>query len=236
MFGFLSRSPLWQTLSISDWVSKYVIILGLFVLSVVCIAIIIFKYFSLKFEKRQMSLIINRIKKITTLNDLLLVSKEFRGCYGSIFLSNGLKKLELILKNSSQVDGHKPSSLSTSDIEHLEMLLNQELDSILFEQEKYLPFLGTSSAVSPLVGLFGTIWGLINSFISIGQERSADISTVSPGIAAALLTTLMGLVVAIPAMIAFHYFSNELRKIETQLNDIADSFLFLIKQSFTNRS
>ena len=100
------------------------------------------------------------------------------------------------------------------------------------ENESYLPILGTSAAVSPLVGLFGTVWGLIHSFVNISQEKSADISVVAPGIAEALTTTLAGLMVAIPAMIAFHYFSNELRKQEQQLDHLADKYLSIIKKTF----
>ena len=236
MFGSLFKSPLWQVLSMSDWISKQIIILGLFALSVFCVATIIFKYISLRFQKQQILLIANRVKKADKLDSLSLISKEFGISAGNTLLTNGLEKLKLILKTSKESDTKKTPSLSPIDVEHLEILLNQEIDSILFEQEKYLPVLGTSAAISPLIGLFGTIWGLINSFVSIGQEKSADISTVSPGIAAALFTTLVGLIVAIPATIAFHYFSNELHQLEAQLNNIADSFLFLAKQTFVNQS
>ena len=102
----------------------------------------------------------------------------------------------------------------------------------MIESETYLPILGTSAAASPLVGLFGTVWGLIHAFVNISQEKSADIAVVAPGIAEALTTTLAGLIVAIPAMIAFNYFSNELRKQEQQLSHLTDRYLSILKQTY----
>ena len=114
--------------------------------------------------------------------------------------------------------------------DYLEVLVSQHIGTLMLEEECYLPLLGSSAAVSPLIGLFGTIWGLIHAFLDISKEKSADISTVAPGIAEALITTLAGLVVAIPAMIAFHYFSHELRRIESQLLDIGEMLLILTVQ------
>ncbi len=139
-----------------------------------------------------------------------------------------LKKLKSFL-DEQQGDVKK---LLGKDIEELDLLLSQEVDILTVEQESYLPVLGTSASVAPLIGLFGTIWGLVNAFVSISQEKSADIAVIAPGIAAALLTTLAGLVVAIPAMIMFNYFSNELRKLEGQLFNLQDLFLVMVKKTF----
>ena len=69
--------------------------------------------------------------------------------------------------------------------------MDRILDDMIGNEESYLPVLSTSAAISPLLGLFGTVWGLIHSFISISQRGSADIVTVAPGIAEALITTLI---------------------------------------------
>ena len=163
------------------------------------------------------------MKQAKTLGDLATLSKAFYGCAPGALLIASLQRLKTILGSKA--------SLSLIEYEMLDASVNQEIDTVLMEQENYLPILGTSSAVAPLLGLFGTIWGLIHSFISISREKSADIATVAPGIAAALLTTLAGLIVAIPAMIAFNYFSNELRKKEAILIDVSESFLAIVKQS-----
>jgi len=165
-----------------------------------------------------------RIKKAHSFNDIINIGKEYKNCFGGKFLAHNLGDLKILLEKKQQ--------LNIQDFEHLELLAAQSVEQIIMEGEVYLPVLGTSAAVSPLVGLFGTVWGLIHAFVNISQEKSADIAVVAPGIAEALMTTLAGLIVAIPAMIAFHYFSNQLRKIEQQLDHISDRFLNLLREKF----
>lgn len=224
MFGFLFRTPVFQLIIQSDWMTIFVLS-SLFVLSIFCIWIVICKILNIRKQKRAMYFLLQEIKQIKSFNELLTVSKKFKECAGGRLLVNGLKELK---KLSEQKEG----KLSLQEIEYLQLMLDQILDTVLIEEERYLPVLGTSAAVSPLIGLFGTIWGLVDAFVSISQEKSADISVVAPGIAKALTTTLAGLIVAIPALIFFHYFSNELRKLEQQLISISDRFLNIIKQSF----
>ena len=99
----------------------------------------------------------------------------------------------------------------------------------MHQEELFLPVLSTSAVVSPLLGLFGTVWGLVHAFMGIAQQRSADIAAVAPGIAEALITTLGGLIVAIPALIMFNYVQTRQRMFEFQLVSLADRFSAIIK-------
>jgi len=83
------------------------------------------------------------------------------------------------------------------------------------------------------LGLFGTVWGLVHAFIRISEKQSADITTVAPGIAEALITTLAGLLVAIPALVMYHYLMSEIRTIERQLFILADKFSFIVQKLFS---
>jgi biopolymer transport protein TolQ len=201
------------------------VLLTLFTLSVVCIAIIAFKYSSLKKEKKALNKLFDQMKKAKSFQEIIEITKEYQDYIGNKLLTKNLIELKAILEQKDQ-------KLSPQDFEDFELFVNQTIDQLLLEAEIYLPILGTSAAVSPLMGLFGTIWGLIHSFVNISQEKSADIAVVAPGIAEALITTLSGLVVAIPAMIAFNYFSNELRKMEQQINQISENFLKIVKKTF----
>jgi len=226
MFEFL-QSPIWQLITISDWISKYIILLGLFCMSVMCVALIIYKATMFFHEKKQISRLLQQCGSIKSISELSVLSTTFKGSMGGDFLAQSLSRLKNLIEQKNDIS---KKTLSGKELEHLEILLSQEVSNALNEQETYLPILGTSASVSPLIGLFGTIWGLINAFISIGQEKSADIATVAPGIASALLTTLAGLMVAIPAMIAFHYFSNHMRRFEMQLHDLHDIFMLTVRQ------
>jgi len=225
MFGFFFNSPAWQLIVQSDWMTKFVL-LGLFLLSVVCFAIIAFKIISLNSQKRMTSELFNRMKKVQVFSDIISLGKEYRKSLGGKFLMQNLSELKTLL------DKNKEQKLTEQDFEYLGIIAEQSIDQLVTEGEIYLPILSTAAASSPLIGLFGTVWGLIHAFVNISQEKSADIAVVAPGIAEALTTTLAGILVAIPALIAFHYFSNELRKQEQQLGHLSDKFLNIIKQTF----
>lgn len=91
--------------------------------------------------------------------------------------------------------------------------------------QKRLTLLATAASVCPFLGLFGTVWGIMSSFLNISAKGSTNIVVVAPGIAEALITTIAGLAVAIPAMIAYNYFISRSRKIELDLEDMGTTFL-----------
>jgi biopolymer transport protein TolQ len=170
------------------------------------------------------------MQTVRSFADLVAVGKEchdghaYQGIGGS-FLTTALSELKILLDEKNPV-------LTDRDIAILESELIRSVGDLITRQEEYLPVLSTSAMAAPLVGLFGTIWGLIHAFIDISQEKSADIATVAPGLAEALIVTLGGLAVAIPALISFHYFATKVRSFDHQLNDIGDRFLNIIKQTF----
>lgn len=231
-FGF--NSAIWQLVKQSDWVSKYVVMLSLAILSVVCVAIIIHKYINYRNHKASLANLLAALRNARTVQDLVGISKAFQGSIAGDLVENIITETKSLLEEKTQILDHSnvDATITSTDISTLEMLMNQKIDSLIFEQEEYLPLLGTAAATGPLMGLFGTIWGLIHAFVNISQERSADISTVAPGIAEALIATLAGLVVAIPALVAFNYYSNELRKIEARLAECSEIMLLICKKSF----
>ena len=100
------------------------------------------------------------------------------------------------------LQGHDPAVL-----EGVERALQVAITEQEIELEKGLQFLATVGSVSPYIGLFGTVWGIMNSFIGLSQVQQATLSTVAPGIAEALIATAMGLFAAIPAVIAYNRFA-----------------------------
>ena len=225
MFDFLFKSPAWLLIIQSDWMTR-LILLSLFAVSVICITIIIFKFKTLRKQKIELKNILKELKNIKHFEELIQIGQKYKNTISGNFLEYNLRDLKQILNNRPD------QSIQTKDLEYLELAADQHIDQFIIQSEIYLPILGTSAAASPLVGLFGTVWGLIHSFVNISQEKSADIAVVAPGIAEALTTTLAGLVVAIPAMIAFNYFSNELRKQEQQLSHLTDRYLSIVKQTY----
>ncbi|HET6330324.1 MAG TPA: MotA/TolQ/ExbB proton channel family protein [Holophagaceae bacterium] len=99
--------------------------------------------------------------------------------------------------------------------------------------ERSLGLLATVAAVSPFVGLFGTVWGIIDAFQSIGSVGNASLATVAPGIADALIATALGLVAAIPALMAYNFFQGQMKQWQAELDDYALEFLTLSERNFT---
>jgi len=95
--------------------------------------------------------------------------------------------------------------------------------------EKYLSFLATTGSTTPFIGLFGTVWGIMNSFRGIGATGAASLAVVAPGIAEALIATAAGLAAAIPAVIAYNYYLSVARRMIIEMEDFAEELLDLFK-------
>lgn len=102
--------------------------------------------------------------------------------------------------------------------------LNRELEAL----DERLPFLATVGSTSPYVGLFGTVWGIMNSFSSLGAAKQATLAMVAPGISEALIATAMGLFAAIPAVMAYNRYSTEIGRLAGRYEAFADEFLSLL--------
>jgi len=115
----------------------------------------------------------------------------------------------------------------------MRVALSREIDSL----ETHLSFLATVGSTSPYIGLFGTVWGIMNSFRSLGALQQVSIATVAPGIAEALIATAMGLFAAIPAVIAYNRFSNTSERLMTRYEVFMEEFLSIVnRQAVMSRS
>ena len=91
--------------------------------------------------------------------------------------------------------------------------------------EKYLNFLATTGSTTPFIGLFGTVWGIMNSFRGIGSAGAASLAVVAPGIAESLIATAAGLVAAIPAVIAYNYYLSVAKRMIMEMEDFSEELL-----------
>lgn len=96
--------------------------------------------------------------------------------------------------------------------------------------EKGLQFLATVGSVSPYIGLFGTVWGIMNSFLGLSQVQQATLSTVAPGIAEALIATAIGLFAAIPAVLAYNRFSHDIDRLATRYESFMEEFSNILQR------
>lgn len=127
------------------------------------------------------------------------------------------------------------ADLDVKDKAHIAMdnirrVLRQAVTSELGRLSKSLSFLATCANATPFIGLFGTVWGIMNSFHSIGLQQSAALAAVAPGISEALVATAIGLAVAIPAVLAYNFFLGFMQSIERELVNFAGAFLNRIQR------
>ena len=134
-------------------------------------------------------------------------------------MSNVFRKtMQVVLKSRSR------SNLN----EKLTGLLESNIETEVNFLEKNFSFLATVGSTAPFIGLFGTVWGIMNSFQSIAVSRNTSLAIVAPGIAEALFATALGLLAAIPAVISFNKFNNDSKKYSQRLENFAKRFLSII--------
>jgi len=226
MFSKLFSNSIWQLVVQSDVVSKIVLLI-LFFLSIICWSIFIYKLILFRIKRRQLLKAIRSINMVENFSGLLSVVSDLKGTLPGYFLAKNISFLRSIV--TVDPDTQK------ADMEPLKWDLfmqhvDQSIEDIIYNEQSYLSVLSTSAAASPLIGLFGTVWGLVHAFVRISQKHSADIATVAPGIAEALITTLGGLAVAIPALVMFNYCSSKVREIDKLFVTLSDKLIIKIQK------
>jgi len=122
--------------------------------------------------------------------------------------------------------GMDPMAVIEGTRRAMRVAMSREMDSL----EQYLSFLATVGSTSPYVGLFGTVWGIMNSFHALGNVKQATLNLVAPGIAEALIATAMGLFAAIPAVVAYNKFADRVQRLEGRYEDFAEEFANILQR------
>lgn len=120
------------------------------------------------------------------------------------------------------------TTITILEKESIHMALEREAAQQVETLEEGLPFLATTGSVAPFFGLLGTVWGIMDAFLSIGLRGSGNINVVAPGVAEALITTIAGLGVAIPAVIAYNYFVSQIKEIDDELRHFSSELINVI--------
>jgi len=134
--------------------------------------------------------------------------------------------MALIFKESMQ--GIMKSKSKTNINDRLSNILEAGIEKQTSKIEKGFTFLATVGSTAPFIGLFGTVWGIMNSFQSIAISRNTSLAIVAPGIAEALFATALGLLAAIPAVVAYNKFNNDLRLYNQKLESFSKRFISII--------
>ncbi|OPY82679.1 MAG: Biopolymer transport protein ExbB [Smithella sp. PtaU1.Bin162] len=206
---------------------KFVLLL-LLVFSVVSWAIIFLKYKYYRNVKKENESFNADYLKSSKLSDVSSAAKKytysttaevFRVGYGE------LTKINKVFKEPSSNE-----EVGFSSLDNVERSLNKACNSEMTKLERALSFLATTGSASPFIGLFGTVWGIMDTFKGIGARGSATLAVVAPGISEALIATAAGLAAAIPAVIFYNYFLNRAKIMVQEMDNFSAEFLNIVER------
>lgn len=214
----------WGMYLAADWVVKSVMI-GLLLASLLTWSIWIFKTLQLHVARQRARSILQILVNAESFDDAQRYCTEQRGA-GVDLLRATAHELQLSAQGAASDDGIK---------ERVAVRLDRVQVSTGSSMNRGTGVLATIGSVSPFVGLFGTVWGIMNSFIGIAQTQTTNLAVVAPGIAEALLATAFGLVAAIPAVVIYNHFSRSVGVYRAVLGDIATALLILVSRDLDRK-
>lgn len=222
MSSFMGNS-LWHLITQSDAICKGILLL-LLILSIISWALFFYKLIILNTKKKELKQAHEQLNSVQNVDDLLSVGYRLNNTIGGHFINRNLMFLKSLLE-SAKLKGR--TGLTHEEREMVRDNSYQVIDELVAHEESYMPFFSATAAAAPLIGLFGTVWGLIYAFVRISEKQSADIATVAPGIAEALITTMASLVIAIPALVMFVYLNTKIKSLDQQLVSLSDKFMLI---------
>jgi biopolymer transport protein TolQ len=213
--------------SIWDMVSRakalQLTVLGiLLVASVVSWAVVFSKWLSFGRARSSNRRFLRAFRKSAGLQAVAVASEQFRPCPLATVFDFGYEEVARQIKSRGNVANQVA----------LERALQLGVSEELAKLERNMNWLATTATVSPFIGLFGTVWGIIDAFQGLGLAGSASLRAVAPGISEALVATAMGLAAAIPAAIFYNYYGHVVREIGARMEDFCLEFLNLAERNF----
>ena len=218
-------------------VVQLVLLLLLF-FSITSWAIIIVKYRYIKRSFTQSSEFTEFFWKSRDLSNAFAKAKQLHGSPLARIFRIGYLELKKTSQSGQSAEGKSAADSDNNlafntkfaGIDNVKRALRRATNTEMTRMTQMVPFLATTGNTAPFIGLFGTVWGIMNSFSGIGQRGSASLAVVAPGISEALVATAAGLAAAIPAVIAFNFFTNKIRIVETELHSFSADFLNIIER------
>ncbi len=215
----------------TGWVAK-IVLATLLLFSLASWSVILAKWRELSAAQRVSDRFVRVFRKASRLNEAAEAAPQHRASPLSAMFQAGYTELEANIKAARRSAGPE-AALKVRSLNGVSRSLERAIGSEQERLQRGLPLLATTASVTPFIGLFGTVWGIMNTFHAIGVTGSTSIVTVAPGIAEALVNTAAGLLAAIPAVIAYNHLLSRVRHIRRRMDDFGLEFLNLVERNFT---
>ena len=211
-----------------------IVLLILIFFSVVSWAIILFKFFQIHRANSESERFMDFFWKSKRFDAIASQVDRFANSPLTVLFNEAYGELKKVVEGGDKSDG---SALSTDlgGIENVSRALRRATNSEITHLEKYTTFLATTGSTSPFIGLFGTVWGIMTAFEGIGKTGSASLAVVAPGIAEALIATAIGLVAAIPAVMAYNHFQHKIRVLVKGMDSFSTEFLNIVQRNIAGK-
>ena len=216
--GFNEDLSVWGMYQNADVVVK-VVMIGLIIASVITWALFFSKGAELITARRRLKKEQRALADVASLDEALSIAEKFSKTSISYLLLNEAASERTLSLNSTDLAGTK---------ERTTFRLERAVAAISRYMGRGNGYLATIGAISPFVGLFGTVWGIMNSFIGIAHSQTTNLAVVAPGIAEALLATAIGLIAAIPAVVIYNIFARMINSYRGQVGDMAAQAALLL--------
>jgi biopolymer transport protein TolQ len=204
--------------------------------SLVSWAIIVFKLFQLGAARKSSREFLDffwETKDFATISEGL---DRFRGCPIASVFEAGYRETQHFLGAETDSCEEPRLGADISGIDNIGRSLRKVATSEAYKIEKNLSFLATTGSTTPFIGLFGTVWGIMSAFKNIGDTGSTSLDVVAPGISEALITTAIGLAVAIPAVIGYNYLQGRVKMLKDDVDGFSYDFLNIVQKKFSAKS
>jgi biopolymer transport protein TolQ len=227
-----------QMISNAGLMVQFVLFTLLF-FSVTTWAIIIIKYRYLRRAYTESMAFTEYFWKSRDLSDAYSKAKQLAGSPMARIFRVGYVELNKLHRTAQAAGGQGATgntaagntiSAHLMGTDNLKRAMRRAINSEMSRMSQMVPFLATTGNTAPFIGLFGTVWGIMNSFHGIGLRGSASLAVVAPGISEALVATAAGLAAAIPAVIAFNHFMSKIRVIESELQNFSSDFINIVER------
>jgi biopolymer transport protein TolQ len=215
---------LWALVLQAHWVVKGVMAL-LAMMSIVGWYIIGYKYIHIRRASAESA---RFLESFWRTRDIEQIYKQAQGLRTSPISAMFLAGYTELAKLEAD---RRPERDKEADLENVQRALHRAQMAETLKLETMVPFLATTASAGPFIGLFGTVWGIMNAFSSL-KQNTASIQTVAPGIAEALFATAIGLIAAIPAVMAYNYFQRRIRVQVSEMNTFEQDYLNIIRRHF----
>ncbi len=210
-------------------------VLGLLLLaSAVCWAIIVRKWLQIRRAQHESVKFLETFWQSKRLDAIYQAAEALSGSPLSHVFRAGYVELSKVTAQKKEGTGTEGRGMSDElgGIENVERALKRAAASEVTALERQVPFLGTTASAAPFVGLFGTVWGIMNAFHDIYRMGNANLATVARPISEALIATAVGLFAAIPAVVAYNFFVSKIRVLDSEMTNFSNDFLNIVKRHF----